>query len=206
MPPDWPWAWGMSVRARWSSCAPASGNFYFMEVNARLQVEHPVSEFVTGQDIVQWQLRIANGERLDFAQADVELTGHSIEARCYAEEPGTFQPVAGHGYRSAPASHGTACSRRSRLGGWRRVPPYYDPLIAKVISWDKDRQGAITELTRALRQVQVEGIASTVPVNLLILESEEYLAGRLHTGLLDELFAREVNWETYESRPCSTEP
>ncbi len=177
-----------------------TGNFYFMEVNARLQVEHPVSEFVTGHDIVQWQLRIADGESLDFSQADVELTGHSIEARCYAEEPGTFRPSPGivTGLHLPVMGRHVRVDHALEVGG--SVPPYYDPLIAKVVSWDGDRAGAIAQLTRALRQLQVEGIATTVPVNLLILESEEYQAARLHTGFLDTLFAREIHWHDYEPK------
>jgi acetyl/propionyl-CoA carboxylase alpha subunit len=174
-----------------------TGNFNFMEVNARLQVEHPVSEFVTGHDIVQWQLRIAGGERLTFTQDDIELTGHSIEARCYAEEPGTFRPSPG----TVTGLHLPAMGRHLRVdhalevGG--TVPPYYDPLIAKVISWDSHRAGAIEHLRRALLEFWVEGIATTIPVNLLILESDAYNLGRLHTGFLDELFAQEVSWDSY---------
>ena len=97
-----------------------TGDFYFMEVNARLQVEHPVSEFVTGHDIVQWQLRIANGERLTFTQDDVEITGHSIEARCYAEEPGTFRPSPGTVTGLHLPEHGQAPARGPRARGRRR--------------------------------------------------------------------------------------
>jgi acetyl-CoA carboxylase biotin carboxylase subunit len=175
----------------------STGNFYFMEVNARLQVEHPVSEFVTGHDIVQWQLRIADGERLTFTQDDVDITGHSIEARCYAEEPGTFRPSPG----TITGLHLPEMGRHVRvdhaLEVGATVPPYYDPLIAKVISWDTHRAGAVDHLRRALAEFWVEGIATTVPVNLLILESDAYNLGRLHTGFLDELFAGEIDWEAY---------
>jgi acetyl-CoA carboxylase biotin carboxylase subunit len=182
-----------------------TGNFYFMEVNARLQVEHPVSEFVTGHDIVQWQLRIAGGERLTFIQDDVEIAGHSIEARCYAEEPGTFRPSPG----TITGLHLPAMGRHLRVdhalevGG--TVPPYYDPLIAKVIAWDTHRAGAIEHLRRALREFWVEGIATTIPVNLLILESDAYNLGRLHTGFLDELFAQEVSWDSYTPKRFTDE-
>jgi acetyl/propionyl-CoA carboxylase alpha subunit len=177
-----------------------TGNFYFMEVNARLQVEHPVSEFVTGHDIVQWQLRIAGGETLDIAQDDVTLIGHAIEARCYAEEPGTFRPSPG----TVTGLHFPAMGGHLRVdhalevGG--TVPPYYDPLIAKVISWDSDRDKAISRLRSALRGFWVEGIATTIPVNLLILESDAYRLGNLHTGFLDQLFAREIAWDDYKPR------
>ena len=174
-----------------------TGNFYFMEVNARLQVEHPVSEFVTGHDIVQWQLRIADGESLMFAQDDVRLTGHSIEARCYAEEPGTFRPSPGtiKGLHLPTMGRHVRIDHALEVGG--AVPPYYDPLIAKVISWDIDRAGAIEYLKQALSEFWVEGVATTVPVNLLILSSEAYVSARLHTAFLDELLAQEVSWDSY---------
>jgi acetyl-CoA carboxylase biotin carboxylase subunit len=169
-----------------------TGNFYFMEVNARLQVEHPVSEFVTGEDIVQWQLRIAGGEALDMVQDDVTLTGHAIEARCYAEEPGTFRPSPGtiKGLRFPAMGRYLRIDHALEVGG--SVPPYYDPLIAKVISWDADRDKAITRLRAGLSGFSIEGVATTIPANLLILESDAYRLGNLHTGFLDQLFAREI--------------
>jgi acetyl-CoA carboxylase biotin carboxylase subunit len=174
-----------------------TGNFYFMEVNARLQVEHPVSEFVTGRDIVQWQLRIAAGEPLSFSQADVELVGHSIEARCYAEEPGSFRPSPG----TVKALHFPTMGRHLRVdhalevGG--SVPPYYDPLIAKVISWDDTREQAIERLMEGLSEFSIEGFATSIPVNLLILQSAAYRSGELSTAFLDKLFAQEVDWAKY---------
>ncbi|MEI6726710.1 MAG: biotin carboxylase, partial [Actinomycetes bacterium] len=182
-----------------------TGNFYFMEVNARLQVEHPVSEFVTGHDIVQWQLRIAGGERLTFTQDDVEIAGHSIEARCYAEEPGTFRPSPGTitGLHLPTMGRHLRVDHALEVGG--AVPPYYDPLIAKVIAWDTHRAGAIEHLRSALREFWVEGISTTIPVNLLILESDAYNLGRLHTGFLDELFAQEVSWDSYAPKRFTDE-
>jgi acetyl-CoA carboxylase, biotin carboxylase subunit len=182
-----------------------TGNFYFMEVNARLQVEHPVSEYVTGRDIVQWQLRIAGGERLDFAQTEVQLEGHSIEARCYAEEPGSFRPSPGtiKGLHLPTMGRHVRVDHALEVGG--TIPAYYDPLIAKVISWDVDRVGAIERLKHALSQFWVEGIATTIPVNLLILDSEAYKSGRLHTGFLDELFSQEVAWDTYAPKRFTAE-
>jgi acetyl/propionyl-CoA carboxylase alpha subunit len=152
---------------------------------------------VTGRDIVQWQLRIAGGERLDFAQTEVQLEGHSIEARCYAEEPGSFRPSPGtiKGLHLPTMGRHVRVDHALEVGG--AIPAYYDPLIAKVISWDVDRVGAIERLKHALSQFWVEGIATTIPVNLLILNSEAYKSGRLHTGFLDELFSQEVAWDTY---------
>ena len=177
-----------------------SGNFYFMEVNARLQVEHPVSEYVTGHDIVQWQLRIAGGDRLSFSQADVQLEGHSIEARCYAEEPGTFRPSPG----TIRGIHFPTTGRHLRVDHALEVgavvPPYYDPLIAKVISWDATRERAIERLAAGLSQFSILGLATSVPVNLLILSSQAYRTGDLHTGFLDELFAEHIDWSMYEPK------
>jgi acetyl-CoA carboxylase biotin carboxylase subunit len=177
-----------------------SGDFYFMEVNARLQVEHPVSEYVTGQDIVQWQLRIAAGEELTFRQPDVTLSGHSIEARCYAEEPGSFRPSPGtvSGLHLPVTGRNVRVDHALEAGG--TVPAYYDPLIAKVISWGEDRSAAIGHLLDALGAFRVEGVATTVPVNMLILSSEAYRAGDLSTGFLDELFAGEIDWAQYSPR------
>jgi acetyl/propionyl-CoA carboxylase alpha subunit len=182
-----------------------TGNFYFMEVNARLQVEHPVSECVTGHDIVQWQLRIAGGEKLTFNQNDVHLSGHSIEARCYAEEPGSFRPSPGtiKSLRLPVMGRHVRIDHALEVGAV--VPPYYDPLIAKVISWSHDRDGAIAHMTEALSSFWVEGIATTIPVNLLIMGSAAYRSGDLHTGFLDGLFAEEIAWADYSPRRFSAE-
>jgi acetyl-CoA carboxylase biotin carboxylase subunit len=180
-----------------------TGNFYFMEVNARLQVEHPVSEFVTGCDIVQWQLRIADGERLSFSQADIELMGHSIEARCYAEEPGSFRPSPG----TVKSVHFPTSGRHLRVdhalevGGV--VPPYYDPLIAKVISWDTTREQAIDRLLEGLSEFAIEGFANSIPVNLLILQSAAYRSGDLSTAFLARLFEQEVDWAAHTPKKLS---
>lgn len=177
-----------------------AGDFYFMEVNARLQVEHPVSEYVTGHDIVQWQLRIAGGEPLAFSQGDIRLGGHSIEARCYAEEPGTFRPSPGtvQGIHFPTMGRHLRVDHALEMGGV--VPPYYDPLIAKVISWGDSREQAIGRLVEGLSQFSVQGFATTVPVNLLILQSEAYRSGDLHTGFLDELLAGQIDWSRYAPR------
>lgn len=179
----------------------ASGDFCFMEVNARLQVEHPVSEFVSGEDIVQWQLRIAAGEDLSFTQDDVELTGHAIEARCYAESVPAFVPSPGvvSGLRLPVMGRRLRVEHALELGG--SVPPFYDPLIAKVISWDTTREAAIARLTTALESFSVEGVATTIPLNRLILESDAFVRGDLHTGVLAEILAHEIDWTRYGVAP-----
>lgn len=169
------------------------GQYYFMEVNARLQVEHPVTELLTGIDIVERQLTIAAGIELDTRQEDIEISGHAIEARVYAEDPASFCP-----------SPGTITQLRLPVAQERRlriehaieegcaVPPYYDPLLAKVIAWGETRREATDRLVEALMEFRVEGIKTTIPANLLILTSPEFTAGDLHTGFIDRLYAREV--------------
>jgi acetyl-CoA carboxylase, biotin carboxylase subunit len=182
----------------------SSGSFHFMEVNARLQVEHPVSEFVSGEDIVQWQLRIAAGEDLTFEQDDVELEGHSIEARCYAEDSATFLPSPGivTGLHLPTIGRHLRVDHALELGG--SIPPYYDPLIAKVVSWASTRDGAIDCLLEALASFSIEGISTTIPLNRVILESDAFGRGDLHTGFLEEMLAQEIDWGRYAASPQVT--
>jgi acetyl-CoA carboxylase biotin carboxylase subunit len=167
------------------------GQFYFMEVNARLQVEHPVTEFLTGIDIVERQLQIASGERLELQQADVRLRGHAIEARIYAEDSLTFCPSPGTiSSLRFPSTDPAYLRIDHAMEAGAAVPPYYDPLLAKVIAWGEDRRDAVDKLVRALSEFHVEGIKTTIPANLLILSSRKYLAGDLDTGFIDDLYAK----------------
>jgi len=167
------------------------GSFYFMEVNARLQVEHPVSEFLTGIDIVEEQLKIASGEKLDIRQEDISFNGYSIEARVYAEDPVSFCPSPGTISRlRLPAADGKHLRVDHAIEEGCAVPPFYDPLLAKVISWGESRPEAIEHLRNALAEFQIEGIKTTIPVNILILDSREYRTGDLHTGFLDRLYSK----------------
>jgi acetyl/propionyl-CoA carboxylase alpha subunit len=167
------------------------GSFYFMEVNARLQVEHPVSEFLTGIDIVEEQLKIASGEELDIRQEDISFKGYSIEARVYAEDPISFCPSPGTISRlQLPAADEKHLRVDHAIEEGCSVPPYYDPLLAKVISWGESRPEAIKHLRKALAQFQIEGIKTTIPVNILILDSREYRAGDLHTGFIERLYSK----------------
>ncbi len=166
----------------------AEGNFYFMEVNARLQVEHPVTEFLTGIDIVKGQLRIASGEKLNLQQEEVKFQGHSIEARVYAEDPVSFAPSPGMIQKVRfPEMDGRYLRIDHAIEEGGRVPPFYDPLLAKVISWGPNRLDAIQRLKKALEEFQIEGIQTTIPTNLMILNSPNYVKGNLHTGFIEGL-------------------
>ncbi|MBI4264886.1 MAG: acetyl-CoA carboxylase biotin carboxylase subunit, partial [Acidobacteria bacterium] len=160
------------------------GKFYFMEVNTRLQVEHPVTEMVTGIDIVKEQIRIAAGERLSFKQSEVTFTGHAIECRINAEDPETFSPSPGviHAF-SVPGGPGVRVDTFAHAEC--TVSPYYDSLIAKIIAHGRDRQEAIARMRRTLEMTVVEGIKTTVPMHLKILAEADFTAGRLGTGFMD---------------------
>ena len=160
------------------------GNFYFMEVNTRVQVEHPVTELVTGIDIVKEQIRIAAGARLSFRQGEVTFTGHAIECRVNAEDPETFVPSPGviHAF-SVPGGPGIRVDTAAHSEC--TVSPYYDSLVAKVIAHGRDRQEAIARMRRTLEMSVVEGIRTTIPMHLKILQEPDFLAGRLHTHFMD---------------------
>ncbi|MBI4609386.1 MAG: acetyl-CoA carboxylase biotin carboxylase subunit [Candidatus Rokubacteria bacterium] len=169
--------------------ADAQKNFYFLEMNTRLQVEHPVTELVTGIDLVKEQIRIAAGEKLGYGQADVRWSGWAIECRIYAEDP----------YRNFMPSPGRLTALRPPGGPWVRddsgvyegftVPIYYDPLISKLIVWGPDRPEAIRRMARALGEYEVAGVRTTIPVLQEIMAHPDLVAGRLSTRFLDRLLA-----------------
>ncbi len=165
----------------------ADGNYYFMEINARLQVEHPVTEYLSGVDIVKWQLLIASGEEISFSQADVKMNGHAIEARVYAEDPETFVPSPGTitSLRLPETDSRLRIDHALKENG--SVPPFYDPLLAKVIAWGSERAEATNRLIEALADFKIEGIKTTIPLNLAILKRPEYLAGNIDTGFIDNI-------------------
>jgi acetyl-CoA carboxylase biotin carboxylase subunit len=159
-------------------------NFFFLEVNTRLQVEHPVTEFLTGVDIVKEQIRIAAGERLSFKQGDVTFNGHSIECRINAEDPDTFAPSPGviHAF-SVPGGPGVRVD--TFVHAECTVPPYYDSLIAKIIVHGRDRQEAIARMRRTLEMTVIEGVRNTIPLHLRILSDPDFVAGRLSTAFME---------------------
>jgi acetyl-CoA carboxylase biotin carboxylase subunit len=165
----------------------ADGNYYFMEINARLQVEHPVTEYLSGVDIVKWQLLIASGEKINFSQDDVRMNGHAIEARVYAEDPETFVPSPGTITSLKLPETDSRLRIDHALKENGSVPPFYDPLLAKVIAWGSERAEATNRLIEALADFKIEGIKTTIPLNLAILKRPEYLAGNIDTGFIDNI-------------------
>lgn len=165
------------------------GKFYFMEMNTRIQVEHPVTEMVTGMDIVQEQLRIADGKPLSFSQEDVELKGHAIECRINAENPSfNFAPSPGTiDYLNLP-SGGVGLRVDSALFAGGEIPPHYDAMVAKVITHGKDRQEAVAKMKRALGEMVIEGIQTNQRFQIDLLEDERFLKGEYHTKFLENTF------------------
>ena len=164
------------------------GRFYFLEMNTRLQVEHPITEMVTGLDLVRWQIRIARGERLDVDPAQL-LTprGHAIECRIYAEDPdNNFLPSPGRIQQlRVPAGPGIRDDSGATAG--LDVPIFYDPMISKLVAWAEDRPLAISRMRRALGEYLVTGIKTTVPFFSWLLAQPEFAEGRFHTTYLDEV-------------------
>ena len=166
-----------------------AGNFYFMEVNARLQVEHPVTEMVTGLDLVREQIRIAAGEPLGYGQEDVRFNGWAMECRITAEDPfRAFMPNLGRiEFVSEPAGPGVRVD--SCLFPGLEVPQFYDSLLAKAIAWGANRDEAVRRLQRALGEYLIVGVRTTIPFHSQLLEDLDFRAGAIHTRFLDERFA-----------------
>ena len=151
-------------------------SFYFIEMNTRLQVEHPVTEMITGIDIVQQQIRVARGEPLSFTQADVCCRGHAFECRINAEDPVSFAPSPGMITQwDLPGGHGVRID--THAGSGYAVPPYYDSMIAKLIVHGETRQDALTRLQIALDEMQVSGILTNLPLHRRIVRDPLFVAG-----------------------------
>jgi acetyl-CoA carboxylase biotin carboxylase subunit len=153
-----------------------NGEFYFIEMNTRLQVEHPVTEAITGVDLVREQIRIAEGKPLSVAQEDLEFTGHAIECRINAEDPFNFAPSPGLVTYYHPAG-GMHVRVDSGLYAGYRIPPYYDSMIAKVIVYGRNREGCIMRLRRALEEMVVEGVKTNIPLHQELLRQTDVLNG-----------------------------
>src|SRR5215510_4393025 len=167
----------------------AQRNFYFLEMNTRLQVEHPVTELVTGFDLVHLQLHIASGEKLPFRQDDVRIRGHAIECRIYAEDPeNNFFPSPGKITKLLQPSGPGIREDTSIYEGWK-VPLDYDPMLSKLIAYAADRPAAIARMQRALDEYFVGGIKTNLPLFRRILENPDFAAARIDTGFLDRMLA-----------------
>jgi acetyl-CoA carboxylase biotin carboxylase subunit len=162
----------------------AQENYYFMEMNTRIQVEHPVTEAVTGLDLVKEQIRIAAGERLAVAQRDIETRGHAIECRINAEDPRhDFRPSPGLISRfSPPGGPGVRVDTHCFAG--YTIPPYYDSLVAKVIAWGRDREEAVTRMRRALGEFEIAGVRTTIPFHLKVLDNAFFRRGEVYTNFV----------------------
>ena len=166
-------------------------NIYFMEMNTRVQVEHPVTEEVTGVDIIKEQLRIANGEKFSFSQRQVRFFGSAIECRINAEDPArSFQPSPGK-IESLVIPSGPGIRFDSHIYPGYVVPPYYDSLVGKLIVKGKDRQEALSRLRRALAEVEITGIKTTIPLFKRLLEHAGFLSGRYYVGLIESILEKE---------------
>jgi acetyl-CoA carboxylase biotin carboxylase subunit len=171
---------------------PASGTFYFMEMNTRVQVEHPVTECVTGVDIVKEQIRIGEGQRLSLRQDELRLHGHAIECRINAEDPAQgFMPHPGELTRVVfPGGPGIRVD--SHVYSGYRVPPNYDSLLAKIIAWGRDRAEAIARMQRALHELRVEGVPTTAGFLSRLLASDTFVRGEVHTRYVEHLIEEQA--------------
>ncbi len=165
-----------------------NGEFYFIEMNTRLQVEHPVTEAITGVDLVREQIRIAEGRPLSVEQADIEFKGHAIECRINAEDPWTFAPSPGE-VTSYHAAGGMHVRVDSGLYAGYRVPPYYDSMIAKLIVYGRTREGCIMRLKRALEEMVIGGVKTSIPLHRALLEEPDFLSGDYTIKWLEEWLA-----------------
>ena len=166
-------------------------NFYFLEVNARLQVEHPVTEMVTGLDLVKEQIKIAWGEKLTFRQEDLALRGHALECRIYAEDPfNNFMPSPGK-ITVLRSPGGPGIREDSGVYEGYEVPIYYDPIIAKLIAWGRDRREAIQRMARALREYVILGIRTSIPFHQRVMGDLGFIRGEIDTTYIDRMLAEE---------------
>ena len=163
-----------------------ANSFYFMEMNTRLQVEHPVTEMITGLDLVEWQFRVADGEKLPLAQAEVALKGHAVEARIYAEDPARkFFPSPGKLQTLRFPSESTYIRVESGVREGDEVTIYYDPMIAKLVAWGEDRSIALGRLAQALSEVNIEGVKTNTVFLERIARHPAFARGEVETGFIE---------------------
>ena len=159
--------------------------FYFMEMNTRIQVEHPVTEMITGIDLIQQQLKIASGEKLSYEQSDVKINGWSIECRINAENPAkNFMPSAGKiSMYLAPGGYGVRVDSAMYTG--YSIPPYYDSMVAKLITHADTREEAVAKMKRALSEFVIEGVFTTIPLHAKLMDHEVFKSGDFDTKFLE---------------------
>ncbi|MDN3647391.1 acetyl/propionyl/methylcrotonyl-CoA carboxylase subunit alpha [Reinekea marina] len=163
------------------------GSFYFMEMNTRLQVEHPVTEMISGQDLVEWQLRVASGEPLPCQQKDLTINGHAFEARIYAEDPSNdFLPVSGRIAYLNPPKESEYVRIDTGVVAGDEVSVFYDPMIAKLVVWDEDRDRALSRLTKALREYQLAGMTTNIGFLHDLAACKPFRAAELDTGFIEK--------------------
>jgi 3-methylcrotonyl-CoA carboxylase alpha subunit len=175
------------------------GSFHFMEMNTRLQVEHPVTEMVTGLDLVEWQLRVAAGEPLPLAQNQLTMSGHAIEARIYAEDPAhDFLPSTGRLMHVRTPTQSAHVRIDTGVEQGDAITPFYDPMIAKLIVWEETRALALRSMMRALAEYQIVGVTTNIPFLQRLVSSPSFTGALLDTSLIE----REKHWlEAAESKP-----
>ncbi|KAI5714289.1 hypothetical protein M8J76_014381 [Diaphorina citri] len=166
---------------------PSSGEFYFMEMNTRLQVEHPVSEMITGVDLVQWQLMVASGQELPLKQEDLQLRGHSFETRIYAENPYEgFLPGAGNLTHLRPPEHSDTIRIETGVIEGDEVSVHYDPMISKLVVWDENRTLALNKMKQALSQYQIAGLDTNINFLINLCSNDHFIQGDIHTGFIEQ--------------------
>ncbi len=167
-------------------------NFYFLEMNTRLQVEHPVTEMITGMDLVELQIRVARGEKLPVQQEDLKIKGHALELRVYAEDPmNDFLPSVGNleVYR-LPEGEGVRVDNGFEQG--MDVPIYYDPMLSKLITYGKDREDAIQLMLKAIEDYKVEGVSTTLPFGKFVFEHEAFVSGNFDTNFVKKYYSADI--------------
>ena len=166
-------------------------NFYFLEMNTRLQVEHPVTEMVTGIDIVKEQILLAAGAKLSIRQDDVKQVGHAIECRIYAEDPDRdFIPCPGL-ITSLRVPGGPGVREDSGVYAGFKIPIFYDPIISKLIAWGKDREEAIARMKRALSAYIISGVKTTIPFHLKVMNNRQFIEGKFDTNFINGMVPKE---------------
>jgi acetyl-CoA carboxylase biotin carboxylase subunit len=169
-----------------------SGKFYFMEMNTRIQVEHPVTEMVTGIDLIEEQIRAAQGEKLRLRQDQVQLVGHTIECRINAEDPDqNFRPNPGRISAYLPPG-GPGVRIDSHVYTDYEIPPYYDSLIGKLIVWAPDRPAAIRRMKRALRECAITGLPTTIGFHQRILDNPSFIEGKVYTNFVEQMMVEQL--------------